>query len=312
MPFELAALAEPLACVLHGRELCALHPRRRVLVLGAGPLGLLWTGTLSADGHHVALADPNPGRLEIGRRFGASSAIEVERGSAATTLFDFDVAIDCTASASGFETGLRALNGGGVLCVFAGPGADTETSVNLHELHYGEQRIVGAYHYRPQNYAAALELIAGGRLPVEALISAFYRGTWEDALRRYGAPSARSPVPALSVYRDRGTRWRDSSACIDDAHVGRDRTPRAAVRRAFARGSRHESAPRLLTASCEGLNVRFMQLQHPRLGRRCDALDPRSSPRRWSTARLGLSTRLLPVRVDREKASPDFRGNLRE
>ncbi|MEO8504147.1 MAG: alcohol dehydrogenase catalytic domain-containing protein [Acidobacteriota bacterium] len=185
LPFALAALAEPLACVLHGRELCALRPGRRVLVLGAGPLGLLWTGTLAAEGHQVLLADPNPARLEIGRIFGAHSTIQVERESVAPQLTDFDAAIDCTASASGFETCLRALDPGGVLCVFAGPQSGTEARVNLRELHYGERRIVSAYHYRPPDYASALERIAAGSLPVEELVSATLPlRDLEDALRR--------------------------------------------------------------------------------------------------------------------------------
>jgi L-iditol 2-dehydrogenase len=64
LAFELAALAEPLACVLHGIEACSLRPRADVAVYGAGPIGLLFAGALSAEGHRVTVADPNPSRLD--------------------------------------------------------------------------------------------------------------------------------------------------------------------------------------------------------------------------------------------------------
>ncbi|HJX26751.1 MAG TPA: alcohol dehydrogenase catalytic domain-containing protein, partial [Thermoanaerobaculia bacterium] len=80
VPFEVAALAEPLACVLHGLEVCPLNggPADTV-VYGGGPIGLLFVNLLADRGHHVVLADPNPQRLEVARRMGASEALLVGR-----------------------------------------------------------------------------------------------------------------------------------------------------------------------------------------------------------------------------------------
>jgi len=175
---EIAALAGPLACVLHGFELCAIPERRRTLVLGAGPIGLLWTAVLAASGHAVVLADPHPPRLAVGRALGALEVVEIERLHAAETLRatagadGFDAAIDCTASAAGVESCAGVLAPGGVLCAFAGAAAGTVVALDLRALHYGEQQVRGAYHYRPRDYATALARLAAGTLRADLLLSA--------------------------------------------------------------------------------------------------------------------------------------------
>ena len=65
VPFELAALTEPLACVMHGLSLCDLNAPRQVLLLGAGPIGLLFVAVLAAEGHSVEVSDPHPSRLQV-------------------------------------------------------------------------------------------------------------------------------------------------------------------------------------------------------------------------------------------------------
>lgn len=210
LSFAIAALAEPLACVLHGSELCALPAGHRALVLGAGPIGLLWTGVLAAAGHHVVLGDPNPERLDIGRRFGAAQTVRVERhradsagggrsaNGAGNTRREtspwgggFDAAIDCTASAAGFDSCATALRAGGLACVFAGPPAETRVGLDLHDLHYREIQVRGVYHYRPSDYVRALDLLAQARLPADLLISErLPLDQLETALRRMMARTA--------------------------------------------------------------------------------------------------------------------------
>ena len=178
LPFPIAALAEPLACVLHGVELCSPRPGSHALVLGAGPIGLLWTAVLAEDGHRVTLADPHAERLEVGRALGAATGVPVGRGSAREALRNaggndgFDAAVDCTASPEGVADCAAALAPGGLLCAFAGPPPGAEVRLDLRTLHYAEQQLRGAYHYRPADYAAALERLARAAWRPELLLSA--------------------------------------------------------------------------------------------------------------------------------------------
>ena len=112
LSFARAALAEPLACVLHGIDACeldrygALGPVE-ILVFGGGPIGLLFVAALAGMGQRPVLADPNPGRLEVGERLGAARTIEIARGGgqAAAVRAETDggkgywITVDCTGPA---------------------------------------------------------------------------------------------------------------------------------------------------------------------------------------------------------------------
>lgn len=65
---EAATLTESPACVLHGPDLCSPLPPTEVLVLGAGAIGLLFAGVLTAAAHRVFVVDPHDERLRVAER----------------------------------------------------------------------------------------------------------------------------------------------------------------------------------------------------------------------------------------------------
>jgi 2-desacetyl-2-hydroxyethyl bacteriochlorophyllide A dehydrogenase len=74
---DTAALAEPLACVLNGTTRAGWHPGVPVVVLGAGPIGLLFVMLARAAGvHPLVVSEPMPERAEWARRVGADVVID--------------------------------------------------------------------------------------------------------------------------------------------------------------------------------------------------------------------------------------------
>jgi L-iditol 2-dehydrogenase len=200
LPFEIGALAEPLACVLHGLETSALERASEIIVYGGGPIGLLFVDVLAnspidfpaAGEHHIVLADPNPSRLEVGRRLGADEAVQVGReGGEASRLCrlsragdGFDVAIEATGSPAAWQDALASVRPGGLVQLFGGCPPGTTVPLDTHRLHYSEIAVKSAYHHRPATFRRALDLLASGRLHPEALLSAERPlAELEDALR---------------------------------------------------------------------------------------------------------------------------------
>jgi L-iditol 2-dehydrogenase len=74
------ALIEPFACVFHGQEALAIQPGESVLVLGAGPIGLmhLLLARLRGAGQ-VLVSEPRPERLALAEQWGASRVIDPTR-----------------------------------------------------------------------------------------------------------------------------------------------------------------------------------------------------------------------------------------
>jgi len=183
MPFERAALAEPLACVLHGLDACDLarggETSAEAVVFGAGPIGLLFVAALARAGQRVLLADPNPPRLEVGERMGAARTLRIERGGgqsgavrAATREGEgADVAVDCTGVPQVWSDALDSVRAGGLVNLFGGCAPGTRIPLDTHRLHYGEITVKGVYHHRPATFARAVELLADPAFPAGHLIS---------------------------------------------------------------------------------------------------------------------------------------------
>src|SRR6267154_3637289 len=74
--FRDAALVEPLACVVLGVEDAQLRPGRNVLVLGTGPIGLMFVALARHLGSHVTAAGRGETRLQAARKLGAQSVID--------------------------------------------------------------------------------------------------------------------------------------------------------------------------------------------------------------------------------------------
>ena len=184
LSFEKAALTEPLGCVLHGIEACDL-PRYsqqgpvEILVFGAGPIGLLFVAALATEGHRVILADPNPGRLDIGKKLGAAETIEVARGGGQADVARAKtqdgrgvwIAIDATGVPEVWSDAIASLRPGGLVNLFGGCAPGTTIPLDTHLVHYSELTIKGVYHHRPKTIRKALRLLANPRFMADFLLS---------------------------------------------------------------------------------------------------------------------------------------------
>lgn len=173
-----AALAEPLACVLHGIELLSLPDSDEIVVLGGGPIGLLFVNVLSHQGHHVVLADPNGSRLDAGKKMGATAVLEVAKDESdaeairsEATRGGFGIAIEATGSPIAWESAVRSVHPGGKVLLFGGCAPGTTVALDTHRLHYSELSLLGGYHHRPKTFAMAIETLADGRIASDVLVT---------------------------------------------------------------------------------------------------------------------------------------------
>ena len=184
LSFERAALAEPLACVLHGLDACEFERYGRLgpveaLIFGGGPIGLMFVGALAHMGHAPVLADPNPGRLEVARAVGATRTIAIARGGGQATLVreqsaggkGFWIAIDCTGQPGVWSDAIESVRPGGLINLFGGCAPGTSIPLDTHLVHYSELTLKGVYHHRPETFRRALALLADPTFRADLLIS---------------------------------------------------------------------------------------------------------------------------------------------
>ena len=204
LSFARAALTEPLGCVLHGINACELDRYGKgveIIVYGAGPIGLLFTAALAADGHRVILADIEPGRLETGTAIGAARTIEIGRGGgqADTVRAGTEdgkgawVAIDATGVPEVWSDAIASLRPGGLVNLFGGCAPDTVIPLDAAMVHYGELTLKGTYHHRPDSIRRALslltdpgfkaDLLLNGEMPIEGVEEALRSMMRKEALK---------------------------------------------------------------------------------------------------------------------------------
>jgi L-iditol 2-dehydrogenase len=184
LSFARAALAEPLACVLHGIDACevaryaALGPVE-VLVFGGGPIGLFFVAALARMGQHPVLADPNPARLDVGRQLGATRTVEIARGGGQAERVRADteggkgfwITVDCTGQPGVWLDAIEALRPGGLVNLFGGCAPGTSIPLDTHLVHYSELTLKGVYHHRPETFRRAIALLADPAFNADLLIS---------------------------------------------------------------------------------------------------------------------------------------------
>jgi L-iditol 2-dehydrogenase len=177
LPLVLAAMTEPLACVLHGISRSGVKPHDRVVILGDGAIGLMFVAVLAAY-TQVILWGGNDQRLEIGKKLGAAKTFNYHQVTdIANTVKDLtdgwgaDVVIEATGVQSVWETAIACGRPGATINLFGGCPKDTTITVNTEKLHYSELTLKGVFHNTPEYVKAALSLIASGTIPFELLIS---------------------------------------------------------------------------------------------------------------------------------------------
>ncbi len=173
LPTRIAALAEPTAITLHALRLADVHPDDRVLITGAGPVGLLLVAVLRAHGIcDITVSEPSAIRRQKALTVGAARV--VAPGSlhappmARPVEEPYAVVFECSGQASALEAGFGQLDYAGTL-VIVGTGFEPPR-INQNRMIIFELALIGAYNYNDEGFEPAVELLNAGRLPFEALI----------------------------------------------------------------------------------------------------------------------------------------------
>jgi threonine dehydrogenase-like Zn-dependent dehydrogenase len=158
--FEEGALAEPFACAVHVGRLLQLTPTDRVLIYGAGPIGLFAIQAAQVYGvRDVVVVDLNEARLEIARELGAIAVTSLE---GMDNLDGFDAVIDAVGAEVTRQRCAAAARPGGRV-VFTGL-HEAESKLPVNDMIRNEIVAKGAFAYSQDDFETALLWIEQGRV----------------------------------------------------------------------------------------------------------------------------------------------------
>lgn len=174
--FAQAAFLEPLSCVAHGMRVAKAAVGESVIVLGAGPIGLLFTMMLLAEGCYAVVVEPHAKRREMAERLGANQVFADEPSALAavrkmTGGHLADLVVECTGRPEVWRHSIDYVRRGGRVLLFGGTPPETEVSFDAGRLHYDEITLLGAFHFTLSDVAHAADLLASGRIDPAPLIT---------------------------------------------------------------------------------------------------------------------------------------------
>lgn len=176
--FEEASLIEPLACCLNGSLRSAIRPGDVVLIIGAGPIGLMHLQLAKMSGaRRILVSELIPERRNLATVMGADRVLDPQ------ILNLVEIALDETAG-QGVDSSImaigvpqlvndmiRATRKGGIVNLFAGFSGKGDAQIEANLLHYNEVYLTGTASASRSHFHKALSLVLDRRIDLSSLIS---------------------------------------------------------------------------------------------------------------------------------------------
>jgi D-arabinitol dehydrogenase (NADP+) len=201
LPRDTAVFAEPAACAMHGVENLQLRPGSTVLVLGAGPTGLLLAQLIVNGGaSSVTVAGPSQFKLDRASALGIDNTVKIYRGNPQAnldTLLEasggegYDVVVEATGATELGDICVPLTRNGGTVLIYGVTRADEVVKFHPFDVFRREITIKGSF-AEMTSFGAALAALRTGRARTDGII------THRFALDDYGkALDALASDPAV-------------------------------------------------------------------------------------------------------------------
>ncbi|WAP68210.1 L-idonate 5-dehydrogenase [Jiella pelagia] len=167
------ACAEPLAVCLHAAKRAGDIAGKRVLVTGAGPIGVLCVAVAAAQGaSEIVVTDLQDAPLAVAKAMGATRAINVAANSAAMADYaadkgHFDIAFECSAAAPALASAIQSVRPLGRIVQV---GVTGNLALPLNLLVGKEIDLVGTHRFN-EEFEDAVRAINTGSIPVAKMVT---------------------------------------------------------------------------------------------------------------------------------------------
>lgn len=173
--FEQGAMTEPVACCLHGLDLCEIKAGQHVVIIGGGMIGLLMLQLAKLAGaSKVAMLEPVEGKREMAKKLGADICIDPLKEDAKTALKQAGMSwihtvIECVGRTSTIEQAIELASNKATVMMFGLTKPDDTIALKPFTIFQKELTLKASF-INPYTQKRALDLIDTGRLDVSCMI----------------------------------------------------------------------------------------------------------------------------------------------
>ena len=175
--FEQGAMTEPVACCLHGMDMCNIHPGSNVVVIGGGMIGLLMLQLSKLAGAaRVALLGPVESKRVVAKKLGADILIDpinenVEEELKKAGMTWVNTVIECVGKTATIQQAIDIVGNKGTVMMFGLTKPDDTIAVKPFQIFQKEIELKSSF-INPYTQKRALDLIDSGRLDVSSMVYA--------------------------------------------------------------------------------------------------------------------------------------------
>lgn len=176
LSFEEAAMAEPIACCLHGMDLTGVKAGDTVLLIGGGTIGLIMLQLAKLSGAStLIMVEPIQGKRDLALKLGADIAIDPFNQIVEETLSKYgvkhiDAAIECVGLKNTMTDAVKYAGKGGTVMMFGLTHPTCEIPLLPFDVFRREITIKASF-INPYTQERAVSLLESGKINVRDLIT---------------------------------------------------------------------------------------------------------------------------------------------
>ena len=177
---EHAAMTEPLACVVQGLDETGVQAGDQIVVIGAGPIGLMFMHLASRMGTDVIAVVKRDAQVQAAKALGARQVVNVAvENDIVAAVRDLttghrgaDAVVEAVATPHTWQWAVDMVRKGGVVNFFGGCAAGTKVELDTNQLHYNSLTLRASFHHTPSVCRRAFGWIASGKFDAAAFLTA--------------------------------------------------------------------------------------------------------------------------------------------
>ncbi len=176
--YQDAALVEPLACVIRGLEETQVRPGDSLVVIGLGPIGLMFVRLAYLHGARVIAIGRRPTQLERAARMGAAELLISDSQSnleadvrRLTGGRGADIVIEAVGLPEAWEAAVTLVRRGGTVNFFGGCPNGSRIELDTALLHYSEITCKASFHHTPAHIEKALACVSRGEITARDFVN---------------------------------------------------------------------------------------------------------------------------------------------
>ena len=176
LSFEVASLAEPVSCCLHGADLAGILPGSTAMIIGGGPIGLIMMQLVKLAGANtIILLEPVESKRKIAKSLGATLTIDpisedVQAILDQNGIKNINTVVECVGLKNTMLDAIRFAGKCGTVVLFGLTAPDCEISIKPFEIFKKEIKITASY-INPYTMDRAISILQSGAIQADPIIA---------------------------------------------------------------------------------------------------------------------------------------------